>query len=308
MNGSKETRELALPSDFGSVSYSGLYNWLLNEQLFSNLPWELRKEGMSLKGLEIRPTSEDHPRLEIISNSLKYLYWPEQGLNSGDSPKELILQALVGTKFHPFNPGGQGPQILKDSQKEAIRVIESFRDRGLDRLLLVAPPGFGKTEVAIEFLAQSESGSSGLTLIVTDRVLNVTGFSQSLEMRNIDHSLWRSKSEESPDLRKVISKSRESKKYVVTTTATLRNQFKKLSEKERRELAEQLNLIVYDESQHLGLVGMRERAQLLGGAFNLVTAPGRGTTVEVTIPIAPQVQSTPADAGTSTSSAPVRVA
>ena len=48
-----------------------------------------------------------------------------------------------------------------------------------------------------------------------------------------------------------------------------------------------------DESQHLGLVGMRERAQLLGGVFKLITAPGQGTSVEVTIPVAAQVQSTP---------------
>lgn len=37
----------------------------------------------------------------------------------------------------------------------------------------------------------------------------------------------------------------------------------------------------------LGLVGMQERARLLGGELSVETAPGRGTTVELRIPLAP---------------------
>jgi len=36
---------------------------------------------------------------------------------------------------------------------------------------------------------------------------------------------------------------------------------------------------------HLGLAGMRERAEVLGGRFELLTAPGRGTTVRVELPL-----------------------
>jgi PAS domain S-box-containing protein len=36
----------------------------------------------------------------------------------------------------------------------------------------------------------------------------------------------------------------------------------------------------------IGLIGMKERIQILGGAFNLTTAPGEGTLVEVRIPAA----------------------
>jgi signal transduction histidine kinase len=36
---------------------------------------------------------------------------------------------------------------------------------------------------------------------------------------------------------------------------------------------------------HLGLAGMRERAELLGGEFRMRSAPGQGTTVEVTWPL-----------------------
>jgi two-component system NarL family sensor kinase len=36
-----------------------------------------------------------------------------------------------------------------------------------------------------------------------------------------------------------------------------------------------------------GLAAMRERAELLGGALELITAPGRGTTVQVVLPLTP---------------------
>ena len=38
------------------------------------------------------------------------------------------------------------------------------------------------------------------------------------------------------------------------------------------------------KSTGIGLIGMKERVQILGGAFNLTTAPGEGTLVEVRIP------------------------
>ena len=36
----------------------------------------------------------------------------------------------------------------------------------------------------------------------------------------------------------------------------------------------------------LGLAGMRERAELLGGTLELTSAPGRGTTVKLAVPFA----------------------
>ena len=44
------------------------------------------------------------------------------------------------------------------------------------------------------------------------------------------------------------------------------------------------------ESQSLGILGMRERALLLGGEFAISSAPGAGTTVKVQIPVAAQNQ------------------
>jgi signal transduction histidine kinase len=41
------------------------------------------------------------------------------------------------------------------------------------------------------------------------------------------------------------------------------------------------------DQQHLGLVGMRERAEGVGGAFNLESEPGQGTRISVDVPLGP---------------------
>ena len=44
-----------------------------------------------------------------------------------------------------------------------------------------------------------------------------------------------------------------------------------------------------DRSGHLGLAGMRERAEVLGGSFEVVSAPGAGTAVMVRLPLTARV-------------------
>jgi signal transduction histidine kinase len=39
-----------------------------------------------------------------------------------------------------------------------------------------------------------------------------------------------------------------------------------------------------DKGEHLGIVGIRERAEMLGGTLRIASAPGAGTTVVVTVP------------------------
>jgi signal transduction histidine kinase len=41
------------------------------------------------------------------------------------------------------------------------------------------------------------------------------------------------------------------------------------------------------EAGHFGLLGMRERAEKIGGTLSIRSAPGQGTTVEVVVPLAP---------------------
>jgi signal transduction histidine kinase len=39
------------------------------------------------------------------------------------------------------------------------------------------------------------------------------------------------------------------------------------------------------KNKRLGLLGMRERLEMVGGRFNVTSAPGRGTTVLAKIPL-----------------------
>lgn len=48
-----------------------------------------------------------------------------------------------------------------------------------------------------------------------------------------------------------------------------------------------------DAKEHLGLEGMRERVEILGGSFQLQTAPGQGTVIRVSLPV--QLPSVEAD-------------
>ena len=38
---------------------------------------------------------------------------------------------------------------------------------------------------------------------------------------------------------------------------------------------------------HIGLAGMRERVEILGGTFSVQSAPGRGTVIQAELPMAP---------------------
>ena len=41
------------------------------------------------------------------------------------------------------------------------------------------------------------------------------------------------------------------------------------------------------EAGHFGLLGMRERAEKIGGTLTILSAPGKGTTIQVTVPLPP---------------------
>ena len=43
------------------------------------------------------------------------------------------------------------------------------------------------------------------------------------------------------------------------------------------------NLVDYTLKGHFGLVGMKERAEAIGGTFNILTAPGEGTSIQVSV-------------------------
>jgi two-component system sensor histidine kinase DegS len=47
------------------------------------------------------------------------------------------------------------------------------------------------------------------------------------------------------------------------------------------------NLVEYSLQGHYGLVGMKERAEAIGGSLEIATLPGQGTTIRVVVPQEP---------------------
>jgi signal transduction histidine kinase len=43
-----------------------------------------------------------------------------------------------------------------------------------------------------------------------------------------------------------------------------------------------------EETKTLGLLGMKERAIMIGGELEIRSAPGQGTSIFVTVPVGPQ--------------------
>ncbi|RPJ38281.1 MAG: histidine kinase, partial [Chloroflexi bacterium] len=50
------------------------------------------------------------------------------------------------------------------------------------------------------------------------------------------------------------------------------------------------NLVDYTLKGHFGLVGMKERAEAIGGTFSLLTAPGEGTSIQVSVMVPEEVK------------------
>jgi signal transduction histidine kinase len=57
-------------------------------------------------------------------------------------------------------------------------------------------------------------------------------------------------------------------------------------------------------NKRLGLLGMRERVEMVGGTFCVESAPGQGTTVQVEIPVAQVRKGATKKSGTATLKCP----
>ena len=47
-------------------------------------------------------------------------------------------------------------------------------------------------------------------------------------------------------------------------------------------------MIDYTHKDHYGLVGMKERAESIGGRFSIASRPNAGTVIDVSVPIEPK--------------------
>ena len=71
----------------------------------------------------------------------------------------------------------------------------------------------------------------------------------------------------------------------VATADTLRERLNALIDRQRVDLVVDLREVGFMDSTGLGLLTMRERAELIGGRLEMSTTAPHGTTVTVTVPV-----------------------
>ncbi|HZG13836.1 MAG TPA: sensor histidine kinase, partial [Candidatus Bathyarchaeia archaeon] len=145
-------------------------------------------------------------------------------------------------------------QLTEDSLKEMRSLIWQLRPAGLEQGLVTALRTYGE--------------KLGLTIIGNPEKLYELP-------RTIEETLWRIGQEA---LNNVSKHAGVNEVKIVLQVTNSRVQM------EIRDKGKGFPMSNQGRIDSLGLVSMRERSEMLGGLFQLESAPGRGTTVRVSIP------------------------
>lgn len=175
-------------------------------------------------------------------------------------PRRMSLQALREEL--------EDLQALSDDILQSLRrCAQDLRPRILDDLGLMA---------AVEWLAESLGNSQGI-----DARVEVEGPLPSLSPQQ-QLLLFRIVQEALSNIRR---HAHASKVTITLKSMPTRIELAVRDDGEGFELPEMIG--DYASRGRLGLAGMQERARLLGGVLTVQSAPGKGTTVAITVPLAP---------------------
>ncbi len=257
---------------------SGATDYVLKNRLSRLVPAVLRALRESQERKERRHAEEklrkSHEQLRALSVYLQYVREDERIRISRQVHDELG-QALTGLKLDLYWVATRLPKELKSIQKKAKtmsahidttiqtvrRISTELRPGILDDLGLVA---------AIEWQAQEFQKRTGIKCVV------VTDVKQPVMDEELNTAFFRI--------------------FQETLTNVIRHAQATRVEVSLRKAGRSLQLEVQDngrgiseqeinDTKSIGLLGMRERASLLGGTLRLKGTPGGGTTVTVKIPI-----------------------
>ncbi len=173
-----------------------------------------------------------------------------------------------------------------DVDQQTARYVDHPTARSLlDESLAVAHYGLEETRRALKALRASPLDDLGLTLAIREMV----GDAAARAKLSLDLSITDKMPALSPDVEQCIYRVAQEAVTNVTKHANARNLTVKL------ELVEgKVKLTVGDDGigfdteksgdgGHFGLAGMRERAELVGGQLEIMSKPGNGTTVRLTV-------------------------
>lgn len=218
-----------------------------------------------------RQVEESNAEKHAISRAYRQLIRvrEEEREHLGRELHDQAIQSLVGLKFHLAEkvPGTQaGLQVEIDTVIETLRnLCADLRPPALDRLGLVA---------ALRSYADEFSARTGLPV-----EWRVNGNEQRLPPE-IELSLFRVAQEALTNVWKHAQAPR------AEVALWFGEEEVKLTISDRGcgfEMPEQLEVLT--RTDHFGLVGMRERMELVGGTLSLTSRPGQGTTVTALVPL-----------------------
>jgi signal transduction histidine kinase len=155
----------------------------------------------------------------------------------------------------------------------------------LDKSLAAAHSGLEETRRALEALRASPLDDLGLALATRNMVEGAAARANL----TLDLSIMDKLPALSPDVEQCIYRVAQEAVTNVVNHANAKNLTVKLE-----FIEEKMSLIVRDDgigfgieknnkTSHFGLTGMRERAQLIGGDLTIISKPGYGTTIQLTI-------------------------
>lgn len=210
---------------------------------------------------------------EISQSLTALLYEAEEGLEWVDSPKNKVrLQSICNLTQHTLD--------------DVHKLMFDLRPSMLDQLGLIP---------ALRWLAQSRLETKGIRVVIEVSAHTVLLNSKTAAQRlspDIEIALFRVMQEAINNIaRHSAARNVEIKLDLDENTAIVSIKddgigfdLSELSVISNKEM-ERPDSLLSDSARGLGIIGMQERIELLGGELDINTAPGSGTRIQIYVPV-----------------------
>jgi signal transduction histidine kinase len=191
--------------------------------------------------------------------------------------RNRLARELHDTLAHTLS----GLSVQLETMKAYWEVDNQTARSILDKSLLSAHNGLEETRRALKALRASPLDDLGLALAIS----NMARESAARAKINLNLLMTDTIPALTPDIEQCVYRIAQEAVTNVINHAQAKNLLLKLEYADRKVTLEVhddgigFNADSIGEFGHLGLVGMRERAQLIGGSLNITSKPGEGTAI-----------------------------